>query len=166
MRSWLARSDRVCDAAVCGFAVWTLCCHAATFAGRSLDTLLWLFAGTVAALGTVAWRTRGADAAPEPPAVGENPSAPALWQRATVAAWALGCALGAALGAPLEVVWLAAAALTIGLSVRELVTSKVGGDLSPPRETGVLWIAGIATLCAVVTLVAHRFHNVHRRVAR
>ncbi|MEE2673859.1 MAG: DUF6077 domain-containing protein [Myxococcota bacterium] len=156
MRSWLARSDRVCDAAVCGFAVWTLCCHAATFAGRSLDTLLWLFAGAIAVLATAAWRTHGEGPNPRPPAGGEDPSAPALWQRATVAAWALGCALGATLGAPLEVVWLAAAALTIGLSLRELLASQAGGDQSPPRETGVLWIAGLATLCAVVTLVAHR----------
>lgn len=156
MRSWVGQSDRVCDAAVCGFAVWTLCCHAAAFAGGSLDTLLWLFAVGVIALGTAAWKMRGAEPDREAPGDGEDSSAPAGWQRASVAVWALGCVLAVSLDAPLQLVWLAAAALAIGLSARELFASKAGDDRSLARETGMLWIAGLAVLCVIITLSSHR----------
>lgn len=35
--------ERLCDAVVTGFALWTLCCHALVFAGGSLEQLIGLF---------------------------------------------------------------------------------------------------------------------------
>lgn len=156
MTSWQNQSDRVCDAAVCGFAVWTLCCHVAAFSGRSLDTLLWLFGVALASLWIGARRMRRAEPSPPAPRAENDSSAPARWQRGAAAAWALGCALAVVLGAPLEAVWLGAATLAISLSVRELLASGARDQAPPARATGAGWIVCLALLCAAVTLTSHR----------
>ena len=50
--------ERFSDAAVTGFALWTLCCHAVVFSGGSLRSLVALFAITLATLTAGRWWLR------------------------------------------------------------------------------------------------------------
>src|SRR4030095_7475518 len=62
-------SDRLCDAVVLAFALWTVCCHAMVAAGRGLGALLCLYAAVrVAGL----WLRRRLSPVPE----GPRPSVP------------------------------------------------------------------------------------------
>lgn len=167
MTAWPGQTDRVCDAAIGVFALWTLCAHAATFTGQSLNGLLVLFVAAAAIAAGVAWRTRRArrarregketELAPTTAAdPSDEPGTPPIWLRGGVAAWAALCVLAVNLGAPLEAVWLTAAVLAFALSIRELRASETRSRLPEAREVGSSWIVGLALFCTVVTLVSHR----------
>ena len=83
-RRALERADRLCDAAVIFFAIWTLCAHAAVFAGLGLDVLIWISVGTLlAAAATWFWLrpvALAADAATESGTAADDPEAIALLQ--------------------------------------------------------------------------------------
>lgn len=155
MTSWQRHSDRICDGAVGGFAVWTLCSHAVVFSGGGLDTLLLLFAAVTAVGAVVLLRMRRADAQPAA-AADDDPGAPADWQRGLVVAWAAGCVAAVALDAPLEGVWLAAGVLAIGVSARELLAPRPAGGAPAARDVGGAFLAALAVLCAAITLTSHR----------
>jgi hypothetical protein len=62
----IQRSDRVVDALVCGFGLWTVCAHAAVYLGAGLDALMIGFASTAVAVAAVVVLVNRPDALDEP----------------------------------------------------------------------------------------------------
>lgn len=147
-------SERVVDGACLVFASWTLACHAAVATGGSL----WRALAVFAALGVAAlvWRMRRAASA-EPVGVHE-PGGPEPAEHSALR-WS-GLAVGA-LGAwllrdhALWLWWLAVALL--GAACACFVVREAPRFRPAARGHGLeagLW--GLALVCVVVTLVAHR----------
>ena len=70
-------SDRLCDAALVAFALWTVCCHAVVAAGRGLVALLVLYAVVLIAglAARLRWRPRSVQARPRDAAApGDSPA--------------------------------------------------------------------------------------------
>ncbi|MEO1366352.1 MAG: DUF6077 domain-containing protein [Acidobacteriota bacterium] len=153
-------AERLCDAGLTSFALWTLSSHAVVFAGGSLRALLAVFVAVGLAfcgLRHVAERrVPRRDAAPRPPA---------SWALSTRARWLL---LGAGVLPALLLadadrfiaLWLAVAGvLAVGLAIC-WTRPAPSGDTAPPEPAGAtrveswgLFALGLAA--AVLALLAH-----------
>jgi hypothetical protein len=158
-------SERTIEAACAVFALWTLCSHAAVFAGGSLRALLALFAAALlAAAGLRAWLLRAGAAATSPAAPAPAPAAPAP---AADSAFArrLRLALGAAGGVaaltldprqhPIAL-WCALLGV-LGVAAAFFLVREAP-SAEPPRRSRaaepLLW--GLALACALYALAVHR----------
>jgi hypothetical protein len=152
-------SDRLCDAVVVAFALWSVCSHAVVAAGGGLVALLWLF--TIAATAGVLLRVRrgGAVAPPEPiqPAGPSDSSRPPL---RVLRLAALVCGVTAALvfAVRQDVVQLWwSAVILLGVAAVAVCLSDAP-RLSPPersrRSETLLWLMAAAGV--VITLISHR----------
>jgi hypothetical protein len=156
-------SDRVCDAAVLGFGLWTLCCHAVVFAGGSLHALLTLYALSAAGLIALWLWARGRYGAPlASPRHLEPEHRSLLPDRALDRIQLAGLALAAAaalacygFGGALAL-WIAAVGL-LGLAAVPLLLLRPA-RLCPPAASrtaeGLLW--SLAAGCVLATAIVHR----------
>ncbi len=159
------RSARVCDAACAGFALFTLCSHAAVAAGASLRQLLLLFALLLAAALGLAGVLRRREPAAAPAAAG--PPAPAvetLLARPRVERRVRSAGLAFGLLVALSVPWHRdVVELWWGMVLLLGVASLLFVALDPPRTEApargrgperALWLLGLAA--ALLTLAVHR----------
>jgi hypothetical protein len=151
-------SERVLMAVSSVFAVWTLACHAAVWAGGSLHQAMAGAALGWAALGAAWWWRRGRGAAPdEPQAAPDAPGGAGARWPLRVALLAPGLAGAVLLRGQLLPFWWCAVGV-LGAAWLLFVARE------PPRfeaaargralEAGLWALAGA---CVLVTLVAHRF---------
>jgi hypothetical protein len=156
-------SSRVCDAAVAGFALWTLCCHAAVAAGWGLRALLLLFAAALAAALSLRRLLRRRAAAPRPaeappPAPDGLLARPGFERRARFAGLAFGLLVVLAVPWHRDVVELWWGVLVVLAAGSVLFVALDPPALEEPLRGRspelALWLLGAAA--ALVTLVVHR----------
>ncbi|MEO1084287.1 MAG: DUF6077 domain-containing protein, partial [Acidobacteriota bacterium] len=155
-------AERLCDAALTFFALWTLSSHAVVFAGGSLRTLLGVFAAVAVAFGGLRRWSRRSAATSHDPAMTTN--SPNPWALSPRLRWLL---LGAGILPALLLadadrfvtLWLAvAAALVCGLAIC-WIRPATPTDSPPPvpaatrRQSWGLFALGVLT--AALSLVAH-----------
>jgi hypothetical protein len=154
-------SDRVCDAAVLAFALWTVCAHIVVAAGGGLDGLILLYAVALTGAGA-AWKLTGRRPTPHPAGLGVPlaPSRPPRWNDAllsiaVVTASLVIMASFARRPDALRFWW--SALLLLGV-LAAIVLRRDAPDVSPPQSgrglERLLWLLALA--CVVLTLVAHR----------
>jgi hypothetical protein len=151
-------SMRLCDAAVLGFAVWTLLCHLVVALGGSLRALL-LASSIALGIGLVlaVWRLRARSE--DRPGSDPTEQEPAPTLRLPLSLAALPAAvltLAALLGLPpIALWWLGVLSLLVFLPL----VWRGPAPLVPARSSraweGALW--GLAVLIALVTLFAHQY---------
>jgi hypothetical protein len=152
-------SERLCDAVVVVFALWTLSCHAVVAAGGGLMPLLYLFA--IAATAAVVLRVRlgGRRARPEPierAAVADAPRSTLRILRLAALVGGVTATLIFAVRRDIVQLWWSAVIL-LGLAAVAVCLSDAP-RLSPPErgrwsET-LLWL--LAAAAVVITLISHR----------
>jgi len=156
-----ALEDRLCDGVFAALALWTLAAHACVLAGGSLDTLLALGGGSLAAAAALAaLRARRRTEAPavDGPARSRERqtgwSGPSFASRAVCVTAAL-LAAGFAVAQQLYVFWGLSLAIGVATGLREL--RQVPRFPSPRRsraERGFL--LALSLVCVVVVGLAHR----------
>jgi hypothetical protein len=153
--------DRVCDAAILAFALWTVCAHVVVAAGGGLVGLILLYAVTLIAAGAAWARTWGRPAPPRPGvAAFPDPTRPRRWGDAllSTAVVTAGLVILASFARRPDMLrlWWSALLLLGGFAV--VVLRRDTPEIPPPQSSrgreGLLW--GLAVACAVLTLVAHR----------
>jgi hypothetical protein len=168
-------ADRLCDGFAFFFGAWTLLANGAVFMAGSLRQLEAAFAvaGVAGVAAAAAWRQRRAGPNGEISAAEEGPAqtsshrddaVPALWQRLAVAVAAL-VSLGLyATTGRIQVLWLSAIPWLLVLCLRELISRPArtrpdaasGRDASADPRGRQALLFGLALVCSVLTLVAHR----------
>ena len=154
-------SERVCDAVVLTFALWTVCAHIVVAARGGLAALVVLYA--VALTGAaVAWKLTWRRPTPHPAGLGGplGPTRPFRWSDAllsiaVVTASLVIMASFARRPDALRLWW--SALLLLGVFAATILRWDAP-DVSPPQSSrsleGLLWLLAVA--CVVLTLVAHR----------
>ena len=152
-------ANRICDAGVASFAVWTLLTNCATWLAFGLDALIALAAATAALIIAVAWWRRGSHR--QPAASAETVDRPDAdrglaprWQLAALVVALAALGLRAATGS-LTVYWLIALGAAGGAAATSVA---VRPRWTQPREVRGAggWLLAMALLCALATAVAHR----------
>ncbi len=154
-------TERFCDVAAIGFALWTVCCHVLVVARGSLRQLIAVFATAsavvVAGLVYRARRARPAQARPRAPAAAADERRRPLWILQG-AGLVLGLAGVLAFAARQDVLalWWSVVALLGAASVLFLLAEApyTPAARSSRRSEAALWT--LAAACVVVTLVCHR----------
>jgi hypothetical protein len=154
-------SDRVCDAVVLGFALWTVCAHLVVAAGGGLVALVLLYAVALIAAGA-AWARTWGRRAPRLPGVEDFPEptrpprrSDALLSTAVVTA---SVAIVASFAWQPDVLRFWWSALVLLGVLAAIVLRRDTPELSAPASgrgrEALLWLLAVA--CVVMTLVAHR----------
>jgi hypothetical protein len=162
-RQRLPDPDRVTDAAIIGFASWTVLSHAVTIAGGSLDDLLLAAALSVltAAIGRpFLGRITGTTAAVEPDCPSaqapDGASASIRTGRWLGLAAAAGFAIwvSAIAGIPRSVLWASATGVLVGGAGGAILQPAPTPPAAVEPRRGLIW--GLALVLALVTLCANR----------
>ena len=152
-------SERLCDAVVLAFALWTVCCHAVVAAGSGLLTLLLLF-GVALAASLALWLMWRA-VSPEPAvselaAVADGPRPTSRILRIAALGAGVATALSFAVRPDVFQLWWSAVIL-LGLAAVALGRGEAG-LISPPERSRwsemSLWL--LAAAAVVLTLISHR----------
>src|SRR5262249_1045958 len=148
--------ERLCDAVVVTFALWTVCCHAIVAAGRALVALLVLFA---VVLGASLWLRRRLRPAPAmwDAVHTATPEGPSLWWLGIAAlAVTAGAVLRFAVGCDVVQLWWIAVVL-LGIAAGAVCFTDATRISPPERDRAsemLLWV--LAAAAVVVTLISHR----------
>jgi hypothetical protein len=153
-------SERLCDAVVLAFALWTICAHVVVAAGGELGTLIVLYALASAGGVTLMWRWQGGSLpTPARPVDLSDPHPPRWtprWLPIAVLIVGLAATLSFAYRPDMLRLW-GGAVLLLGMSAIAVIRREVPGIAVPHASRfseGLLWLLAVA--CVVVTLVAHR----------
>jgi hypothetical protein len=154
-------SERLCDAVIMAFALWTICAHLVVIAGGGLVVLISLYAGT--AVAAIALRRRWRSAPIAAWAGGAGPSrrpSPARW----AGRWLPGGV--ALLGFVVTLsfaharnglrLWWSAIALLGAFAVAVFLRDEPRVGLPVPSRPAERGLWALAVACVVLTLAAHR----------